>query len=86
MYITFVNWVHTFLVVTLRSLNESEPVFKGFMIQGRLVADNSPVGTWQVQAPVAKTVCNGNVSCWFNVIVMDHDKMLIINTDFCHSC
>lgn len=55
-----------FLIVTLKST--SEAIFRGFMIQGRVVADNSPVGTWQVQAPVVQTVCNGEVSWYFNVI------------------
>ena len=50
------------------------------------MADDSPVGTWQVQAPVAQAVCTGRVSTdEFNIIWVIM-KMLIINIDSCHSC
>ena len=50
-----------FYVVTFRS-RKPELMFKGFMIQGRIVADNSPVGSWKVQGSVAQTTCTGRVS------------------------
>jgi len=40
---------------------EANTGFKGFMVQGRAVADDSPVGTWQVPVDDAKTVCDGEV-------------------------
>ena len=63
-------------IVTLRALvgTDSSEEFLGFMIQGRIVADNSPVGTWQVQASNARSLCNGEVSYSYNYI--KHHEML----------
>lgn len=52
------------IIVTLKSIQDSDSTigFGGFMIQGRTMADNSPVGTWLVEGSVAQTICNGEVS------------------------
>ena len=46
-------------IVTLSAAGTDSPTFRGFFIQGRLVADNSPVGTFvDPGAGVRFTSCN----------------------------
>ena len=52
---------------------DSSVGFRGFMIQGRIVADNSPIGTWQVQVSDARSMCSGRVSY---ITIFNHHKML----------
>ena len=65
---------------------DSTVVFRGFMIQGRTLADNSPAGTWQALASTAQATCSGRVS-YTNVF--KHRKCYHkyhVMTDSCHSC
>lgn len=49
-------------VVTLKSASNSlYKDFKGFMIQARVVADNSPVGSWELSSLPIRALCPAKV-------------------------
>ena len=57
------NCYQTFLVVVLRGSSSNQD-FKGFLIQGRVQASDSPAGTFG-SGTNYQPRCNGNVSCCF---------------------
>ena len=63
------------MIVTLKNASDSNgKEFKGFMIQARVMADDSPVGTWKLPSlsdQLVQTVCPDDVrkptSGYYNV-------------------
>ena len=50
-----------FSIVTLRSTDATYPNFRGFMIEGRMMADDSPTGSF-VSGTNSQPVCTSDVS------------------------
>lgn len=67
-----------YLIVYLQSDNETGYTFEGFIIQARVVADDSPVGYFIDNSTEYQPQCDNNVSthkCYSDVYV--HNFMLI---------
>jgi len=54
--------LHYIYAVTMRG--ESDPTFRGFMIQGRVVADDSRTGTFPPSGTNYRAECDNNVSLY----------------------
>ena len=54
--------VYVYLIVYLQSDNETEYSFRGFMIQARVVADDSPAGYFIDNSTEYQPQCDNDVS------------------------
>ena len=68
------------LIVTLRG-GSVDPNFRGFMIQGRVRADDSPAGTFFRSANNNQPQCSGNVSFISIYCIV----LTVLCVDCCHS-
>ena len=62
-----------------------EDRFKGFMIQGRIVADDSPTGTFAVSGVNYQAQCENNVRHFYSYYSTDDDVVMCLYTDSCYT-
>ena len=59
--------------------------FKGFMIQGRVVADNSPTGKFAVSGVNYQARCGNNVRDFYTYYSTDDDVAMCLYSDSCYT-